>query len=184
MRPSVRSACAAACSSDSLPFSTSFATWPWVTSRAFCNPASTNRSSTSLSTTGTPAAAMTWEISPPITPAPTTPALNTNMAATLADLCPALVGKPGHRAAQRVDHRAADEGALEERRERAPLLELVVERERHADLVADRLEDDRLQPAEPLVLDLERLPGPGLIGRDALLHEAAALGRRLPQQAG
>jgi hypothetical protein len=28
---------------------------------------------------------MTWAISPPITPAPTTPALKTNMAATLAE---------------------------------------------------------------------------------------------------
>jgi hypothetical protein len=43
---------------------------------------------------------MTWEISPPITPAPTTPALNTNMRATLADLGPPLVGETGERAAQ------------------------------------------------------------------------------------
>jgi hypothetical protein len=37
------------------------------------------RWSTSLRTTGTSAAAMTWAISPPITPAPTTAALKTNM---------------------------------------------------------------------------------------------------------
>jgi hypothetical protein len=30
-----------------------------------------------------PAPAITWAISPPIVPAPTTPALNTNMAVTL-----------------------------------------------------------------------------------------------------
>ena len=42
-------------------------------------PVSTNSCSTSLSTTGTPAVAITWAISPPIVPAPTTAALNTNI---------------------------------------------------------------------------------------------------------
>ena len=41
-------------------------------------PRSTNSCFTSLSTTGMPAEAITWAISPPIVPAPTTAALNTN----------------------------------------------------------------------------------------------------------
>src|SRR3954453_2627521 len=53
--------------------------WPLVTSRALSRPTSTNFWSTSLRTTGMPAAAMTWAISPPIVPAPTTAALKTNM---------------------------------------------------------------------------------------------------------
>src|SRR5437660_1377659 len=51
--------------------------WPLVTSRAFSRPTSTKARSTSLSTTGMPAAATTCAISPPMVPAPTTAALNT-----------------------------------------------------------------------------------------------------------
>src|SRR3712207_5685051 len=95
MRASVRSTCSAASSCVARPRSTSLAAWPCVTVRAFSRPLSTNRRSTSLSTTGTPAAAMTWAISPPMTPAPTTAALNTNIARGIPSgvLAPSLAGK-------------------------------------------------------------------------------------------
>src|SRR3954462_6421664 len=79
MRPSTSAICASAAAWSILPFSTRRPNWPVVTSRAFSRPTSTNFWSTSLRTTGMPAAAMTWAISPPIVPAPTTPALKTNM---------------------------------------------------------------------------------------------------------
>ena len=47
---------------------------------AFSRPWSTNFCSTSLSTTGMPDEAITWAISPPMVPAPTTAALAMNMA--------------------------------------------------------------------------------------------------------
>src|SRR4051794_24456584 len=78
MRASSASACSRAPSASRRPLSTSLASWPSVTSRALWSPASTNDWSTSLSTTGMSAAAMTWAISPPMVPAPTTAALNTN----------------------------------------------------------------------------------------------------------
>jgi hypothetical protein len=76
---SVRSTWAAACSSVILPFLTRRAACPSVTSRAFFSPASTNSESTSLSTTGMSALAITCATSPPIVPAPTTAALKTNI---------------------------------------------------------------------------------------------------------
>src|SRR3954471_14980673 len=79
MRPTTSSTCWSAWSWVSFSFLTSRASWPVVTSRAFSRPTSTNFRSTSLRTTGMPAAAMTWAISPPIVPAPTTAALKTNM---------------------------------------------------------------------------------------------------------
>jgi len=62
-----------------LPLSASLPTWPRVTLRASSSPARTSSSLTSLSTTGIPAAATVWAICPPIVPAPTTAALNTNI---------------------------------------------------------------------------------------------------------
>lgn len=56
-----------------------FADLPLVTFAASSRPAWTSAWSMSLSTTGMPAAAMVWAIWPPIVPAPTTAALNTNM---------------------------------------------------------------------------------------------------------
>ena len=53
--------------------------WAWVTSRALVRPWSTNSCLTSLRTTGMPAEATTWAISPPMVPAPTTAALKTNI---------------------------------------------------------------------------------------------------------
>src|SRR4051812_10462647 len=92
------------------------------------------------------AAAMTWAISPPITPAPTTPALKTNMARTLVrvaggtapvlafeaelDLRLALVGEAGHSAPQRVGHRPAHEQQVDDRRDRRAVPDPVLERER------------------------------------------------------
>src|SRR3954451_10366585 len=79
MRPSTSSSWASACSWVILSLETRRSSWPLVTSRAFCRPTSTNFWSTSLRTTGMPAEAMTWAISPPMVPAPTTAALKTNM---------------------------------------------------------------------------------------------------------
>src|SRR5918998_280757 len=150
-----RSLWASACSCVALPFLTSLAAWPAVTSRAFSSPVSTNSWSTSLSITGMPAAAMTCAISPPITPAPTTAALKTNMALSLVALqarrgrsgtpggLPLEVAAPLAReaeqaAAQRRGELAPDEQRVHQPRERRALLELVVELERHRHLLGAR----------------------------------------------
>src|SRR5205807_352403 len=113
----------------------------------FSMPWSTNFWSTSLSTTSRPAAAMTWAISPPIVPAPTTAALNTYMrppvklsrwliprhpTSGVAEptifleprrlqrrLFRRLAGEPRARPRQRVPERAPDEQEVRDRRERA-----------------------------------------------------------------
>src|SRR4051812_20883928 len=79
MRPMTASSWASACSWVIFSLETSRESCACVTSRAFSSPTSTNFWSTSLSTTGTSAAAMTWAISPPMVPAPTTAALKTNI---------------------------------------------------------------------------------------------------------
>src|SRR3954447_22788657 len=79
MRPRTSESCRSASSWVIFSLETRRESWPEVTSRAFSRPTSTNFWSTSLRTTGMPAAAMTWAISPPIVPAPTTAALKTNM---------------------------------------------------------------------------------------------------------
>src|SRR4051812_4765670 len=79
MRPRISFCCVSACSWVIFSFFTRPPSWPWVTCSAFSRPWSTNFWSTSLSTTSRPAAAITWAISPPIVPAPTTAALNTYM---------------------------------------------------------------------------------------------------------
>ena len=73
------SICSSACSALILPFSASFPICPAVTLRASWSPWSTSSCLMSFSTTGMPAAAIVWAIWPPIVPAPTTAALNTNM---------------------------------------------------------------------------------------------------------
>src|SRR5687767_3965044 len=78
MRARISAACASACSCVIFCLLTRLPSCAAVTSRAFFRPSSTNSGSTSFSTTGMPAEAMTWAISPPIVPAPTTAALNTN----------------------------------------------------------------------------------------------------------
>src|SRR5687767_4925906 len=77
MRPTISSACLSASSWVIFSFLTSEPSWPVVTCCAFSSPWSTNFCSTSFSTTSTPDEAITWAISPPIVPAPTTAALNT-----------------------------------------------------------------------------------------------------------
>src|SRR3954471_21188846 len=181
----MRSVWARAPSSSSLPFSTSLAAWRSVTSRAFSSPASTNFASTSLSTTGTSAGAITWAISPPMTPAPTTAALKTNMAVTLASAAELafrreLVGEAGERAAQRVRELAAQEGPAQRGQ---ALLGLHLERERDARLLEPGLEDHAPDAAHPGVLDLQHLPQPRLEPRDPLGDPALASGRGVPQDA-
>src|SRR3954452_26174 len=182
----MRSAWASACSWLSLPFSTSLAVWRCVTSRAFSSPASTYLESTSLSRTGTSADAITWAISPPMTPAPTTAALKTNMPATLASapspelpLGRQLDGEARDRTAQGLAHAPAQEQPLH-RRERE--LGLERELERHARLLQAGLEDHPAHAREPLVLDLQRLAEPRLVARDPLPVAPGAARRRVPLQ--
>ncbi len=81
MRPRISSRWRSASSWVIFSLETRRPSWPSVTSRAFSRPVSTNSCLTSLRTTGMPAAEITWAISPPMVPAPTTAALKTNMAA-------------------------------------------------------------------------------------------------------
>src|SRR4051812_27664802 len=118
-----------------------------------------------------------------MTPAPTTAALNTNMAATLAELGLALVREAGERAGQRVADRAADEQAVDDRRQQASLLELVVQPERDPDAVGRRLEAHALRAVEPAVLDRERLAGARLVLEHLLGDPAAAAGPGVPDEA-
>src|SRR3954452_13045710 len=182
----MRSAWASACSWLSLPFSTSLAVWRCVTSRAFSSPASTYLWSTSLSRTGTSADAITWAISPPMTPAPTTAALKTNMPATLASV-PApelplggeLDGEARDRAAHGLGQAPAQEQPLH-RRQRVLGLERQLERD--ARLFQARLEDHPAHARELLVLDLQRLPEPRLVAGDPLPVASRAARRRVPLQ--
>src|SRR6185436_6877909 len=126
MSERIRSTSASPCSAVIFSLETSLPTCLEVTSRALRRPASTYSWSTSLSRTGTSAAAITWAISPPMTPAPTTAALKTNMgpdprsspARPELDLRLALVGEARDGAAQRVGHRPAHEQQVDDRRER------------------------------------------------------------------
>ena len=89
-----------------------------LTSRAFASPASTSFWSTSLSRTGMPAAAIAWAISPPITPAPTTAALNTNMARDPSDPVPPPARRRTARACARSDSRSLRRSHHRRRRRR------------------------------------------------------------------
>src|SRR5919202_4515899 len=187
MSESTRSRWAAACRSSSLPFSTSLPTCPSVTSRALSRPASTKRWSTSLRTTGMSAAAMTWAISPPTPPAPTTAALNTNMARTLASapelaLRRDLRGEAAQRAPERLGERAANEQQVDDRCEQVSLLQPVVQGEEHPDALGSRLERDRLDALQPPVLNLERLARAALVGGDPLDDSPAPGRRRVPHE--
>src|SRR3954451_4998000 len=179
----MRSVCARAASSSSLPLSTSFAAWRSLTSRAFSRPASTNPESTSLSSTGMSADAITLAISPPITPAPTTAALKTNMRLTLASAAELafrsqLVGEAAQRAAQRVRQLAAQQRPAQRGKAR---LGLDLERQRDARLVVPGLEDHAPHAAHARVLEVEHLAQARLEARDGLHHAAVAAGRGLPQ---
>ena len=87
MRPTISSSWRSASSWVIFSFATRPPSWPWVTSRAFSGPWSTNFCLTSLRTTAMPADAITWAISPPMVPAPTTAALKTNIARRLTLAC-------------------------------------------------------------------------------------------------
>src|SRR3954468_4267557 len=85
----------------------------------------------SLRTTGMPAELMTWAISPPIVPAPTTAALVTNMAARLQPrFVLSLCGKAAKSALQSHRQRAPDEQHVGQPAQRSARRELVVEPER------------------------------------------------------
>jgi hypothetical protein len=79
IRPITWSSRASACSWVIFSFETSLSSCDLVTSRDFSSAWSTNFWSTSLTTTGMSALAITWAISPPIVPPPSTAALKTNM---------------------------------------------------------------------------------------------------------
>src|SRR5690348_9465584 len=189
MRERISSRCASASCWLSLPFFTRLASWRSVTSRAFSRPWSTNFWSTSLRITGRSAAATTWAISPPMTPAPTTAALNTNMALTLASAaelplrCELGVEAP-QRAAQGVGHRAADEEQIHDRREQVAVLDAVLELQRDLHRLRLRLERHALSALDACVLHGEALARAHLVGEHRLGHPAATVGRRVPQAPG
>src|SRR3954462_9125305 len=149
MRPRIAAACSSACSWVIFSFFTRRASWPFVTSLAFSSPVSMNFCSTSFSTTSTSAEASTWAISPPMVPAPTTAALNTNIWSSSegdgarrqgpsdrggrlqSRLLRRLRGEPAQRAGERVVLGAADEEHVDEGPERAADRHLVVELELH-----------------------------------------------------
>src|SRR3954470_24263150 len=79
MRPRISSSWRSASSWVIFSLATRPPSCAWVTSRALVRPWSTNSCLTSLRTTGMPAEATTWAISPPMVPAPTTAALKTNI---------------------------------------------------------------------------------------------------------
>src|SRR3954463_15937616 len=148
MRPSSASPCSSAWSWVIFSFFTRRPSWPSVTSLALARPWSTNFWSTSFSTTSTSAAASTWAISPPIVPAPTTAALNTNMVGEALrslfaggrrnwprgvggrlqrGLLGRLGGEAAERAGERVALRAPDEDRARQRSQRSALGEPVGE---------------------------------------------------------
>src|SRR5215210_2282456 len=148
MRPRISAAWASACSCVSFSFLTRRPSWPSVTCLAFSRPWSMNFWSTSLSTTGMSAEAMTCAISPPIVPAPTTAALKTNMDWRLLKELRVRVQLPAEAdqgALQGVPQRAADEEHVDDRAQRVVrLLKFVLQRERHRGAVRQRLELDAL----------------------------------------
>src|SRR4051794_31320903 len=156
------STAASACSWVSFSFLTRRPNCPAVTLRASVRPASTNSCLTSLRTTSIPAAAMVWAIWPPMVPAPTTAALNTNMPRTLLlargfAIRGALTGEARQGAGQRLALARADEhGVHQEGQGPEPLLlELVAQPEGHAHpVVAGGGERDRLGAGHGRVLDV------------------------------
>src|SRR3954451_2712164 len=176
IRPTTSASCRSASSWVIFSLETSRASWPVVTSRAFSRPTSTNFWSTSLRTTGMPAAAITWAISPPMVPAPTTAALKTNMRV------PQLLGglekgadPTRHRAGLRVA------GVLRPRPEE-PAQPVLAPPGDHVDVqVRDRLRDDVVDRVE----DALRLHGVAHRDRDALRGDAQGSQqpvRRVPQR--
>src|SRR5215211_1147054 len=190
MRPRISSVCWSACSWVSFSFLTSPPIWPAVTLRASVMPASTNYCLTSLSTTSNPAAAIVWAIWPPMVPAPTTAALNTNMVSGQLLVALKVGGRPHlapearEGALERVAHRAPHEQEVDYSRNAAVLLYGVVQLEGHGGPVGARAEADRLAAVDLLVLDLDRLADARLEADDALKHAPAAAGLGVPDDDG
>src|SRR6187401_2553622 len=141
MRPMISAACSSACSWVIFSFLTSPPSWPAVTLRASVRPASTNSCLTSFRTTSNPAAAIVCAIWPPMVPAPTTAALNTNMFSETAPCELEIGGRPRlalearEGALQRVAHRATHEDEVDYSRNAAVLLDGVVQLEGHGGAV-------------------------------------------------
>src|SRR3954466_1211478 len=151
MRPRMAATCSSAWSWVIFSFLTSDPVWIFETSSAFVRPWSTNFWSMSLRTTGMPAELMTWAISPPIVPAPTTAALVTNMAARLQRrFFLSLRGKAAQSAFQSHCHRPADEESVGDPAQRTRLRERVLELHQRA----AGLEEDRLLAEDLIVVDL------------------------------
>src|SRR4051812_21236762 len=151
MRPRISPTCWSAWSCVIFSFLTCDPVWILETSSALWSPWSTNFWSMSLRTTGMPAELMTWAISPPIVPAPTTAALVTNMAARLQRrLFASLCGKAPEGAFQSHCERSADEQNIGQAVERAVLREFVIELHQRP----LRLEEDRLATVELIFEDL------------------------------
>src|SRR2546423_13396644 len=191
MRPTVAAICSSPCSWVIFSFFTRPPTRASVTWCAFSRPASTNFWSTSFSTTSTSADASTWAISPPIVPAPTTAALNTNMSRNPPEGCAAgarlqrrLLGRLGPEATkgpgERVSLRAADEQRVDEWLERAAYGHRVVELEVDPRGVVLGSERDRLRAVELLLEDDHLVERPGQRLRHLLRHRPAPAGHRLP----
>src|SRR4051794_24284050 len=151
MRPRIAATCSSAWPWVIFSFLTRDPVWIFETSSAFARPWSTNFWSMSLRTTGMPAELMTWAISPPIVPAPTTAALVTNMAARLQRcFVRRLCGEAAKSAFQSHRERPPDEEHVGDLREWPAFRELVVELHQHP----ARLEEERLPAAQLLLEDL------------------------------
>src|SRR4051794_22621681 len=153
MRPRIATTCSSAWSWVIFSFLTRDPVWIFETSSAFVRPWSTNFWSMSFRTTGMPAELMTWAISPPIVPAPTTAALKTNMGARLQrSLFSRFRGKAEKCAPEGVGERPANEQQVGEPAQRAALLELVRELDGDVGPLALGVERHRLG-ADQLVLE-------------------------------
>src|SRR5919198_3577390 len=199
MRPTTSSTGAWACPWVSFSRLTSRSVWPAVTLRASVSPASTKSCEMSLRTTGMPAAAMVWAIWPPMVPAPTTAALNTNMLAVrppfrglegaegylfAGELCVGLqlACEAGDGAPQRVADGPADEEEVREGLERPALLEPVLHGQAELDAVLVRREGNALDAGHLGVVNLGGLAEAGLVLGHPLEHAAAARRRGLPHE--
>src|SRR3954454_9735271 len=155
MRPRICATCSPACSWVIFSFLTCDPVWIFETSSALWRPWSTKFWSMSLRTTGMPAELMTWAISPPIVPAPTTAALVTNMAARLQRrFVLSFRGKAPESAFQSHCEGAPDEQDVGQTTERPTGREGVVEAQDDVAAILDGLEAGSLHRGHLLVEDL------------------------------
>src|SRR3954453_16712225 len=157
MRSRIAATCSSACSRVIFSFLTRDPVWIFDTSSAFVRPWSTNFWSMSLRTTGMPAELMTWAISPPIVPAPTTAALVTNMAARLqGGLILRFCREAPESAFQSHCERPADEQHVGQAAQRAALGERVVQAQDHVGAVGGGFEAGALDRGHLVVVDVGR----------------------------